>query len=203
MLQHGKRTLLNGEAAIPRQPLPGRPHRLRIPVNGDEASVLFETSENRLTMPAAPEGRVYIDPGGTDLKGLHHLQHHDGVMEKYINHGRQRDSDSSSAGKGPSSSSFANHCSRRSSQFVSFHNSNLLPCPISTTRLSSSANTRKGGGSKIRPAPASAASVACPINRRCRRRASGLKLGSLTSLCLLSFFFGFGLCCFLLLRSSF
>src|SRR3569832_854022 len=182
MLQHGKRTLLNGEAAVPRQPLPGRQHRLRIPVKGAEASDLFETRENRLAMPAAPEGRVYIDPGATDLKGLHHLLHHDGVKVKYINHGRQRDSDSSSACKGPSSSSFANHCSRRSSQFVSFHNSNLLPCPISTTRLSSSANSRKGGGSKIRPAPSSSTSVACPINRRCRRRACGLKLGSLTSL---------------------
>src|SRR3569832_460802 len=182
MLQHGKRTLLNGEAAIPRQPLPGRPHRLRIPVNGDEASVLLETSENRLTMPAAPEGRVYIDPGGTDLKGLHHLLHHDGVMVKYNNQGHQRNNKTNTTGKGPSSSSFASHCSRRTSQFVSFHNSNLLPCPISTTRLSSSANSRKGGGSKIRPAPSSSTSVACPITRRCRRRACGLKLGSLTSL---------------------
>src|SRR3569832_2425117 len=149
MLQHGKRTLLNGEAAFSRLLLFGCLFCLWFLVFGVEASVLLETSENRLTMPAAPEGRVYIDPGGTDLKGLHHLLHHDGVMVKYINHGHQRDSDSSSAGKGPSSSSFASHCSRRSSQFVSFHNSNLLPCPIS---------------------------------RRCRRRACGLKLGSLTSL---------------------
>src|SRR3569833_898432 len=182
MLLLGFRFLLFGVVAFFRLLFFGCLFCLRIPVIGDEAAGLFETSENRLTMPAAPEGRVYIDPGGTDLKGLHHLLHHDGVMVKYIYHGRQRDSDSSSAGKGPSSSSFANHCSRRSSQFVSFHNSNLLPCPISTTRLSSSANSRKGGGSKIRPAPSSSTSVACPINRRCRRRARGLKLGSLTSL---------------------
>src|SRR3569623_725445 len=127
MLQHGERTLLNGETRIRDLPLMSCAHRRRITVDGNEPSVFRKLVQNGIAMPSAPEGRVHIDPRGADLQGLHHLLHHDRVMAKYINHGRQSDSDSSSAGKGVSSSSLANHCSRRSSQLASFHNSNLLP----------------------------------------------------------------------------
>src|SRR3569623_510535 len=127
MLQHGERTLLNGETRIRDLPLMSCAHRRRITVDGNESSVFRKLVQNGIAMPSAPEGRVHIDPRGADLQGLHHLLHHDRVMAKYINHGRQSDSDSSSAGKGVSSSSLAYLCSRRSSQLASFHNSNLLP----------------------------------------------------------------------------
>ncbi len=106
--------------------------RVGITVERDETAARPEPLEDPAAVPAAAEGSVDIGPVDLDRQRGHRFFEEDRDMAAI---GHQSEKPSSSGGSPPAGK--ASDSSVRSSHFCSSHNSNRLPCPTSTMRLSS------------------------------------------------------------------
>src|ERR1700730_13325544 len=112
-------------------------HRFRgwIAVEGDEPAMRPQRVENAQGVSAAPEGSVNVDTVGFDRQRGH------GVLEQdrdVIAMRHQSEKPSSSGGRPPAGNATA--CAVLPCHCSSSQSWTLLPCPTSTTRLSSAAN---------------------------------------------------------------
>src|ERR1700681_1202033 len=106
-----------------------------IAVESDEPATRSQCVENAQGVSSAPESRVEVDAVGFDCQRGHGFLEQD---RDVIAIGHQSEKPSSSGGRPPAGNAIA--CAVRPCHCSSSHSSNLLPCPTSTTCLSSVAN---------------------------------------------------------------
>src|SRR6266446_9385286 len=118
-------------------------HRFRgwIAVKRDEPATRSQCIENAQGVSSAPEGCVEVDAVGFDRQRGHGFLEQD---RDVIAMWHQSEKPSSSGGRPPAGNATA--CAVRPCHCSSSQSSNLLPCPTSTTCLSSVANWRSAGG---------------------------------------------------------
>src|ERR1700686_4464438 len=112
-------------------------HRFRggIAVESDEPATRSQCVQNAQGVSSAPEGCVEVDAVGLDGQRGHGFLEQD---REVIAMRHQSEKPSSSGGRPPAGNAIA--CAVRLCHCSSSQSSNLLPCPTSTTRLSSAAN---------------------------------------------------------------
>src|ERR1700674_409715 len=106
-----------------------------IAVESDEPAARPECFQDAQGVSAAPEGCVEVDAVGLDCQRGHGFLEQD---RDVIAMRHQSEKPSSSGGRPPAGNATA--CAVRPCHCSSSQSSNLLPCPTSTTRLSSAAN---------------------------------------------------------------
>src|SRR3569832_812765 len=125
-----------------------------IAIQRDQTPPRAQLRQDQSAVAAASERRVAIHAIGLDRQRRHRLL----CQHRHMG-GLQHNENPTKTG-GSASSLKLSACDTCASQRASFHNSTLLPCPTSTTFLSSSANLRSMGGSSTRPAPSMSMSCA-------------------------------------------